>query len=181
MVNENELKIIEEISREKGLTQRDLSKKTNLSLGAVNIILKRLVGRGALKTRNLNPKKIDYIITPKGFAEKAKKSYNYFLKTVNLVKIVREEIAKIVLEEFNRGQKKFVILGHDDLVDIIELALKGFHYERVEDVKQIKDKNALILIGEKKHRTNGFRFINVAERLGEVYWGVDFDREGIRQ
>jgi DNA-binding MarR family transcriptional regulator len=85
MVNENELKIIEEISREKGLTQRDLSKKTNLSLGAVNIILKRLVGRGALKTKNLNPKKIEYIITPKGFAEKAKKSYNYFLKTVKKI------------------------------------------------------------------------------------------------
>lgn len=179
MVNENELKIIEEISREKGLTQRDLSKKTNLSLGAVNIILKRLVGRGALKTKNLNPKKVEYMITPKGFAQKAKKSYDYFLKTVNLVKIVREEIAKVVLEEFNRGQKKFIILGNDDLVDIIELALKGFDYKRVKDVREIKDKDALVLIGEKKHRTNGFRAINIAERLGEVYWGVDFKREGI--
>ncbi|MBU1026754.1 MAG: winged helix-turn-helix transcriptional regulator [Candidatus Margulisbacteria bacterium] len=177
MVNENELKIIDEISRESSLTQRELSQKTNLSLGAVNIILKRLVKRGAIKTKNLNPKKVEYMITPIGFSEKAKKSYNYFLKTVNLVKFVKLEIAKIVLEEFNRGQKKFVILGDDDLVDIIELALKGFDYERVESINQKKDKNVLILLGEKRYRTNGFRVINIADRLKEVYWGTDYDRE----
>jgi DNA-binding MarR family transcriptional regulator len=180
MANENELKIIEEISREKGLSQRDISKKTNLSLGAVNIIMKRLVGRGAIKTRNLNPKKVEYILTPKGLSEKAKKSYSYFMKTVNLVKLVKEEIAKIVLEEFNRGQKKFVILGHDDLVDIIELALKGFDYKRVESVQEIENRDALVLIGEKIHKTNGFRTINVADRLGDVYWGVDFDKNKMR-
>ena len=177
MVNEKELKIIEEISKKSDLTQRQLSQKTNLSLGAVNIILKRLVRRGVVKTKNLNPRKVEYTLTPRGFSEKAKKSYNYIFKTINLVKIVREEIAKIVLEEYNRGQKKFVILGNDDLVDIIELALKGFDYERVEDIKQVKNKDALVLIGEKTHRTNGFRSINVADHLSGIYWGTDYMRE----
>lgn len=173
MTNENELKIIEEISRDGRLTQRDLSKKTKLSLGSVNIILKRLVKRGAIKTKNLNPKKVEYLLTPKGFSQKAKKSYNYVLKTVNLVKLVREEMAKIVLEEYNRGQKKFVLLGSDDLADIIELALKGFEYERVEGVGNIKNKNALVLISDGRLKANGFRSINIAEKLGEMYWGVD--------
>jgi DNA-binding Lrp family transcriptional regulator len=173
MVDEKELKIIDEISRTSKLTQRELSKRTNLSLGAVNIILKRLIKRGILKTKNLNPKKVEYFLTPKGFSEKAKKSYNYVLKTVNLVKLVREEIAKIVLDEYNRGQKKFVVLGNDDLADIIELALRGFDYERVEDVSEIKDKNALILMVSNNRKTNGFRTINVADRLGEMYWGIE--------
>ncbi|KPJ69773.1 hypothetical protein AMJ44_02365 [candidate division WOR-1 bacterium DG_54_3] len=173
MVNENELKIIEEISRERNLTQRELSQRTKLSLGAVNIILKRLIKRGVVKTKSLNPKKVEYLITPKGFSEKAKKSYNYVLKTVNLVKFVREEIAKVVLEEYNRGQKKFVILGNDDLADIIELALKGFDYERVKDLKEIKNNNALILVGKNAPKMNGFRSINIAERLKKIYWGVD--------
>ncbi|MEA3494395.1 MAG: winged helix-turn-helix transcriptional regulator [Candidatus Margulisiibacteriota bacterium] len=166
MVNENELKVIEEISREKGLTQRDLSKKTQLSLGAVNVILKRLVKRGILKAA-------DYSVTPKGFAAKAKHSYNYILKTVSLVKLVKGEIGKIVLEEYNRGQKKFVILGDDDLADIIELALKGFDYKRVTSVKAIEDKSALVLLSDKSSKSNGFRALNIAERLGESYWGVD--------
>ena len=173
MVNENELKIIEEISKESKLTQRELSQRTKLSLGAVNIILKRLIKRGVVKTKSLNPKKVEYLITPKGFSEKAKKSYNYVLKTVNLVKFVREEIAKVVLEEYNRGQKKFVILGNDDLADIIELALKGFDYERVGDIKEIKDKNALVLVGRNDYKINGSRMIIISDRLGELYWGVE--------
>jgi len=173
VVGQSELKVIEEISKAKNLTQRELSKRTNLSLGAVNIILKRLVNRGIVKTKTLTPKKIEYFITPKGFYEKAKKSYNYVLKTINLVRLIREEIARIVLEEYNRGQKNFVILGKDNLADIIELALKGFNYERVDDIKEIKKKDALVLIGEGKARTNGFRSINIADRMGKIYWGVD--------
>lgn len=173
MVEDNELKVIEEISKKSELTQRELSAKTKLSLGAVNIILKRLIRRGVVKTTNLNPRKVEYIITPKGFSEKARKSYNYVLKTVNLVKRVKDEIARIVLEEYNKGQKKFVILGDDDLADIIELALKGFDYQRVNDVKDITDKNALVLASKSYARSNGFRSINFADRLGESYWGVE--------
>lgn len=173
MVSEKELKIIEEISKRSDLTQRELSARTKLSLGAVNIILKRLIKRGMVKTKTLTPKKVEYLLTPKGFSEKAKKSYCYLFKTINLVKFVREEIAKIVLEEYNRGQKKFVILGDDDLADIIELVLKGFDYQRISDVKEITDRDALVLLGIKNRRVNGFRYINIKDRLGELYWGVD--------
>jgi DNA-binding MarR family transcriptional regulator len=172
-MNDNEQKIIEGISRSQDLTQRELSKRTKLSLGAVNVILKRLARRGVVKTTNLNPRKVEYILTPKGFAEKAKKSYNYVLKTVNLVKMVKEEIAKIVLDEYNRGRKKFIILGNDDLADIIELALKGFDYERVNSLNDIKDKKALVLKGRSKLKTNNSAVIDISERLKDVSWGVE--------
>ncbi|NQU16571.1 MAG: winged helix-turn-helix transcriptional regulator [Candidatus Saganbacteria bacterium] len=173
MVNENELKVIEEITKKGNLTQRELSSKTNLSLGAVNIIIKRLVTRGIIKTRGLTAKKAEYMVTPKGFSEKAKKTYNYMLKTVDLVKKVREEIAKLVLDEYNRGQRKFVILGNDDLADIIELALKGFDYRRVNSVEEIDGTDALVFVGKANSKLNGYRFINLDERLSQVYWGVD--------
>ncbi|MCU0641418.1 MAG: winged helix-turn-helix transcriptional regulator [Candidatus Margulisbacteria bacterium] len=173
MVDANELKVINELSRRKDLTQRELAQRTRLSLGAVNIIIKRLVKRGLLKTLNLSPRKAEYLITPKGFSEKTKKSYNYILKTVDLVKRIKEEIARIVLDEYNRGQKRFIILGHDDLADIIELALKGFAYERVDSLAQIKEKDPLVLIGKKGLKANGFRSINLGERLNEQYWGVE--------
>ncbi len=172
MVDENEHKIIEELARRKDLTQRELSARTKLSLGAMNVIIKRLVRRGFLKTVNLTPKKVEYIITPRGFSEKTNKSYHYIQKTVDLVKQVRAEIARIVLDEYNRGQKKFAVLGHDDLADIIELALKGFDYERVETAAQIKDKNTLVLTG-RAAPVDGFRSIDLADRLGESYWGVE--------
>jgi len=175
MVNEKELKVIDEISKENSLTQRDLSRRTSLSLGAVNLIIKRLVRQGLVKTRNLNPKKVEYLITPKGISEKARKTYNYVLKTISLVSVVKEEIAKIVLNEYNRGQKKFVILGGGSLADVIELALKGFDYEKVHDINDIKDDKVLVLVAEKKMPANGFRSINIADRLSKVYWGVNGD------
>ncbi len=171
MPNENELKIIEEISKKGRQTQRELSEKTNLSLGAVNIIIRRLIRRGAIKTGGLTPKKVEYMVTPKGFSEKAKKTYNYMLKTVDLVKKVKEEIARIVLEEYNRGQRKFIVLGNDDLADIIELALKGFDYERVFGVGEIKNKDSLVLVGKSGERLNGFRSLNLADKLADGYWG----------
>jgi DNA-binding MarR family transcriptional regulator len=173
MIAENELKIIEEISKERNLTQRQLSQRAGISLGAVNIILKRLVKRGFVKTRGLNKKKVEYMVTPKGFSEKEKKTYDYVLKTVDLVKTIKEEIAKIVLEEYNQGQKQFVILGSDDLADIIELALKGFAYQRVHDIKEIKDRKAVVLLGDTDAKTNGLRAIRIADKLKEVYWGVE--------
>jgi DNA-binding MarR family transcriptional regulator len=178
MVDENELKVIEEIAQRRDLTQRELSAKTKLSLGAVNLILKRLVRRGIVRTTILTPKKIEYFLTPKGFVEKTKKSYNYVLKTIELVKTVKTEIAKIVMEEYSNGQQNFVVLGSDDLADIIELALKGFAYQRVNSVEEIKDKNTLVLVGRLKLPTNGFRAINVADKLGEAYWPVELGDQG---
>jgi len=46
----------------------------------------------------LNPKKVEYLLTPDGLTQKTKKSYNYIFKTIDLVKFVRAEIAKIVSE-----------------------------------------------------------------------------------
>jgi DNA-binding MarR family transcriptional regulator len=173
-VDEKELKVIEEISKSSNLTQRELSVRSKLSLGAVNVILKRLVTRGFVKTKGLTPKKIEYGLTPKGLSEIAKKSYSYIQKTINLVKLIREEIAKIVLEEYNRGQRKFVIFGNDDLADIIELALKGFDYRRVERISDLDGKDALILIGRNKTKLgNGYRSVNIEEKLYDIYWGVE--------
>jgi len=175
MVDNKELKVIDEISKENSLTQRELSRRTELSLGAVNLIIRRLVKRGLVKTKSLNPKKVEYLLTPKGISEKARKTYDYVVKTIDMVTRVKEEIAKIVLDEFNRGQKKFIILGGNSMADVIELALKGFDYKKVHEMNEIKDSEALVLIAEKNRSANGFRSINMARRLSEVYWGVNGD------
>ncbi len=80
MISERELRIIEEISRDRNLTQRKISHRLGLSLGMTNLILKRLVNKGYVKVRGLNRRKVQYILTPTGFAEKTKKILSVFLK-----------------------------------------------------------------------------------------------------
>ena len=45
----------------------------NISLGMTNL-LSRLVAKGYIRIRQLNKKKTEYILTPKGFTEKYHKS-----------------------------------------------------------------------------------------------------------
>ncbi len=78
IIGEREPKIIEEISQDKNSTQRKISHKLGLSLGMTNIILKRLDSKGYIKVKGLNRRKVQYILTLKGFAEKTKNATDIF-------------------------------------------------------------------------------------------------------
>ena len=111
IIDERELRIIEEISQNQNLTQRKISHKLGLSLGMTNIILKRLASKGYIKVKGLNRRKVQYILSPKGFAEKTKKSYRYFLKTIHSLQEMKKKIQRLILMEYKEGKTHFVILG----------------------------------------------------------------------
>ena len=72
---EETLFIIKELEVNPSATQRDLSTSLNISLGKTNYLLRELIMRGFVKSRNFtdNPgklKKINYLLTEKGLEEK---------------------------------------------------------------------------------------------------------------
>ena len=174
MIGERELRIIEEISQDKNLTQRKISHKLGLSLGMTNIILKRLASKGYIKVKGLNRRKVQYILTPKGFAEKTKKSYRYFLKTIHSLQEMKKKIQRLVLMEYKKGKTHFVILGEGELADIVELSLKGLNkseleYRRISRLEDINSNNAVVLLAESKPElrtsTKTNKYINVLAAL----------------
>jgi len=155
IIGERELKIIEEISQDKNLTQRKISHKLGLSLGMTNLILKRLANKGYVKVKELDRRKVQYILTPKGFAEKTKKSYQYFLKTIHSLQEMKRRIQHLVLMEYKKGKTHFIILGEGELADIVELSLKGLNkseleYRRVSRLEDMNGSKAVILLAESK-------------------------------
>ena len=76
MNNEDHLKVLNKINKEKKISQRLLSKKLGISLGKINYCLKELKKKGIVKIRNFNQskKKIKYlyVLTPKGLQQKTK-------------------------------------------------------------------------------------------------------------
>ena len=155
IIDERELKIIEEISRDKDLTQRKISHKLGLSLGMTNLILKRLANKGYVKVKGLNRRKVQYILTAKGFAEKTKKSYRYFLKTIHSLQDMKKKIQHLVSMEYEKDETHFVILGDGELADIVELSLRGLNkneleYRRVSRLEDINSSNAVVLLAESK-------------------------------
>src|SRR3989338_3504765 len=102
-LNPHELDCLSHISTYSGslshsgsLSQRDLSRKTGISLGLVNAILKKLAKTGYVKVSHLNKKRLNYILTPKGLSEVAHKSYRYIVKTINNYNMIQDKMRQAI-------------------------------------------------------------------------------------
>jgi len=150
---EKELKIINEIDNDLNVTQREISKNSGMSLGMTNIILKKLTNKGYVKVKQLNKKKVQYFLTPKGFTEKAKKSYHYTLKTMEILKAMKFKIQHFILKEYRKGQREFVIYGKGELSDLVEISFRDLGkrdliYKKVNgnDKATLQNKDAIVLL-----------------------------------
>lgn len=74
---ENEYQILSHLQHSDTTTQRRISSNIGLSLGAVNLLIKKMVRKGLIKVEKLNARTVRYILTPKGLQEKARLTYHY--------------------------------------------------------------------------------------------------------
>lgn len=102
-MNEAQFKTLRELSEEREISQRDLSKKIGLSLGSINYILKELIKKGYVKAqrfKNSNNKAAYlYVLTPQGINERIKLT-QYFLH--------------LKMEEYERLQREIEELKRED-------------------------------------------------------------------
>ena len=88
--------ILRHIVNQPQLTQRDLAKRLNLSLGKVNYCIKALKQKGYIKIKNFkkNPNKISYayILTPKGIKEKTKLTINFMKRKIKEYEDLKKEL-----------------------------------------------------------------------------------------
>ena len=169
-ISEKEFTILKEISNNHQPNQRLIAERTGISLGLTNFIIKRLVKKGYVKASQLDARKVQYLLTPKGFSEKLKKSYNYTLKTINLVKSIKEKIQELIITEYNKGKKEFIIRGKSELADITEIAfrtiaLEGIKYYRMDGNDIPKNNNYVILTVDNK--ISNKNCINLIKYLSE--------------
>ena len=175
-ISDRELRIIEEISRNRDLTQRKISHRLDLYLGMTNLVLKRLVSKGYVKIKGLDKRKVQYILTPKGFTEKTKKSYRYFLKTIHSLKEMKEKIQELISMEYKKGRTYFIIPGDGELADVVELSLESLGtsdlvYRRVSRLGEVKSNKAVILLAKSKPqikvdlRRRAHRYIDVLSTI----------------
>lgn len=138
-LNEREFELINIVGAELAANQRELSRHMNLSLGMTNMLLRRLITKGYIRIRQLNNKKTQYILTPKGFTEKYHKSLHYTLKTIRSIGLIRNQLNIIIQRLYQQGERVFFVLGNSDLAELVEISLKqpqwdGVTFSRVEHV-----------------------------------------------
>ncbi|GEM_PF-581472 len=123
-LDEREFELINIIGAEIGANQRRLSRLMDLSLGMTNMLIRRLIAKGFIRIEQLNKRKVQYILTPKGFAEKMHKSVRYTLKTINSIGLIKNGVKEILLDLYARGVRDFFVFGNPDLISLVEMTFR---------------------------------------------------------
>ena len=163
-----EFKIIYEIGKDLNTTQRKISRQIGLSLGMTNLVIKKLIAKGYVKVKGLDRRRVQYILTPRGFTEKVKKTHRYLLRSIETLKKVKEKIQDTVLEYYEKGERNFTILGKGELADIVEISLRDMgkrdmRYSRARTPEEINSKGSIILLADKSIQKRNNRYLNILE------------------
>ncbi len=158
-MQDNEILILEELEKNSNITQRGLSEKTGLSLGMVNILLKKFIKKGFVKLERLNSKSFKYILTPEGFKEKSKKTIEYMKIYYRRTLLIKQNIERII-QTYGRN-RTYVLFGKDkEIKEIIEGILKELRVKYIaeNDIEKIEGTDVILYWNvEDKEKLEGLK------------------------
>jgi DNA-binding MarR family transcriptional regulator len=172
-LNEREFELINIVGGQLAANQRALSRHMKISLGMTNMLLRRLVTKGYIRIKQLDHRKVEYILTPKGFSEKMRKSLNYTQKTINSIALVRSRLSTILKGLYGEGIRTFYILGGVDLAGLIEMTMKeDFPLEvkvlRINEMPIVLEEGVILVCSENISSFNPkIRVVDVIQELAK--------------
>jgi len=132
------LRILEEIEKDNSQSQRELARKLNISLGLVNSFIKRLAHKGYFKVTTIPKNRARYILTPKGFAEKTRLTYEFIQYSFHFYKTARRKLKTLLSTLENGGVQSAIFYGASDLAEIAYVSLRETNLELVGIVDDFK-------------------------------------------
>lgn len=121
---QRDLLLLSELDRNSDATQRSLASKLGVALGLTNLYLKRLARRGYIKIRTIPRNRIRYLLTPQGFAEKSRLTYQYMQYSLSYYRDMRGRLKDMLSSlEWTTGQR-VAICGTGELAELVYLALR---------------------------------------------------------
>ena len=174
-LNEREFELVNIIGGKLESNQRNLSRQLNVSLGSTNILIRRLIAKGYIRVRQLNKRKVEYLLTPKGFTEKMQKSIKYTLNTVRRIAIIQKRLKDIFEALHAKGERNFYLLGESGLVPLIELVFSE-HFSKDCVLRRVKEpftapSGGTVLVCEETIAKKGITdagWVNLIEELAKT-------------
>lgn len=111
-----ELEMLSAIEEGGPLTQRALAERLGVALGLANLYLKRLAKKGYIKIaefprKPLARKRLRYLLTSKGIAEKTRLTYEHMAYALNLYRRVRQTLRESLNLLPENGMKRIALYG----------------------------------------------------------------------
>ena len=112
------LDILESVDRDGARTQRSRASEVGIALGLINAYLKFCIRKGYLKARKISARSYQYMLTPKGFAEKSRLALSRLSDSLDFVRGARSEYAAAFAEAEARKWTSMVLAGGSMLAEI---------------------------------------------------------------
>ncbi len=183
-LNEREFELVNIIGAKLGSNQRDLSRIMDLSLGMINMLVRRMIAKGYIRINQLSKRKVEYLLTTKGFSEKTRKSVKYTLKTIDSISRIKIRLKDVLKEVVHKDQiKEFIILGKSDFAFIVEMVLReldtqNYKILHVEEPPSKQNGALLLICREGYDALKGDHVVNVIHELAKDYHFAEFKTEG---
>ena len=99
LTDENRYKILKELQQDPDISQRELARRLEISLGKANFCLKALSEKGLVKVDNFknNTNKVGYLylLTPKGIEEKVTLTQRFLQRKIAEYEALEQEIEQL--------------------------------------------------------------------------------------
>lgn len=155
MANQEEItqyNILQSLENGEQPSQRQLSSQLGINVASINFALKKLTKRGFVKMLGANPRRMQYILTPKGIAEKTQIAYKFFDRNFHFYKAVRKDVEDKIDSIPFSDKKRVALYGVTDLMELAYLVIQDKELELVA-----------IVDDEMKIRIFGYHVIGVEE------------------
>ncbi len=161
---DKEYLILQNIDQDSNITQRQLSKKTGLSLGTINILINKMVKEGLVKIERIPSDRVLYMLTPKGIFEKLNKTVEYIKIHYQHLNSVKETIKSFLLELSARGDRIYVLLGNDEVSNLARSAISEMNNSRIIETENVpsEERSVIVVLDNEK-------YINLKDADKKVY------------
>ncbi len=118
---QRELNILETLEARPEATQANLAAELGVAVGTVNFVVKRLVKKGYLRVRQLERRRLRYIVTPAGMALRTQLALDSLSYSMRLYRETREAARRLIDQVRQQGSSSVAIEGDGELADVVRL------------------------------------------------------------
>jgi len=133
---ERNLEILTAVGDGGATTQRALAERLGVALGLTNLYLRRLMKMGYVKVSEFpvkpsRGKRLRYLLTPKGIAEKTRLTYAYMERSLAQYRLARQTLRESLDTVRRAGLTRIALYGTGEAAELAWLTLREFGLEPV--------------------------------------------------
>ena len=126
------LRLLDALVEPRATTQRELARRIGVSLGATNLLIERMVRKAWVKLTTTPGRRAIYALTPRGMAEKARRTRDWVRHTYRYI----GETRAFLIDEIRRRagpRPRVACVGEHEIGELVAEAVRAVGGRLVDD------------------------------------------------